>query len=154
MMTEYIKYLRGFIGHRPILQVGASVIVEDAQGRVLLQKRADNQCWGYHGGSVELDECVEDAAARELHEETGLIADEMKLWRVFSGPDTHYVYPNGDEVSNVDLVFICRKYHGEIKRQESEVTELRFFAVDEMPENISPPIARALREYADMRKKK
>ena len=152
-MTEYIKYLRAFVGHRPVLQVGASIIVEDEDGRVLLQKRRDNHCWGYHGGSVELDEKVEDAAARELYEETGLIADEMHLWRVFSGPDTHYVYPNGDEVSNVDLVFICRRYHGEIRRQESEVEEIRFFAPDEIPENISPPIAAALKAYVAMRNK-
>ena len=153
-MTEYIKYLRAYIGHQPILQVGASVIVEDEAGRILLQKRTDNGCWGYHGGSVELDECVEDAAKRELYEETGLIADELQLWRVFSGPETHYVYPNGDEVSNVDLVFVCRKYHGETKRQESEVAELKFFTLDEIPENISPPIAKALREYVRMRKNK
>ena len=152
-MTEYIKYLRSYIGHLPILQVGASVIVEDEAGRILLQKRMDNGCWGYHGGSVELDECVEDAAARELYEETGLIADELHLWRVFSGPQTHYVYPNGDEVSNIDLVFVCRKYHGEMKRQESEVAELKFFDLDEIPEKISPPIAQALWEYVQMRKK-
>ena len=152
-MTEYIKYLRAFVGHRPVLQVGASIIVEDENGRILLERRGDNHWWAYPGGSVELDECVEDAAARELYEETGLIADDLQLWRVFSGLDTHYVYPNGDEVSNIDLVFICRKYHGDIKRQESEVEELRFFAPEEVPENISPPIARALREYVAMRKK-
>ena len=152
-MTEYIKYLRGYVGHQPVLQVGASVIVEDADGRILLQKRADNHCWGYHGGAVELDERVEDAAARELYEETGLIADKLQLWRVFSGPETHYVYPNGDEVSNVDLVFICRKYHGELRRQESEVEELRFFSLDEIPEKLSPPIAAALKAYVESRRK-
>ena len=74
-MSGYIMDLRKIVGHRPLLQVGASVIVEDAQGRILLQKRADNHCWGYAGGSVELDEVVEEAARRELREETGLIAD-------------------------------------------------------------------------------
>ena len=145
-MTEYIKYLRAYIGHQPILQVGASVIVEDENGRILLQKRTDNGCWGYHGGSVELDECVEDAAKRELYEETGLIADELQLWRVFSGPETHYVYPNGDEVSNVDLVFVCRKYHGDMRPQKSELSELRFFPPDQLPE-ISEPIIPVFREY-------
>ena len=71
-MSGYIMDLRKIVGHRPLLQVGASVIVEDEKGRVLLQKRTDNHCWGYPGGSTELDERVEDAAARELREETGL----------------------------------------------------------------------------------
>ena len=62
-MSEYILGLRALVGHRPLLQVGAGVIVEDAQGRVLLQKRRDNHCWGYAGGSVELDEKVEGRRA-------------------------------------------------------------------------------------------
>ena len=73
-MSNYILDLRKLVGHRPLLQVGASVIVEDAEGRILLQLRSDNLCWGYAGGSVELDEVVEDAAKRELLEETGLTA--------------------------------------------------------------------------------
>ena len=76
-MSDYILDLRKIVGHRPLLQVGASVIVEDETGRILLQLRHDNHCWGYPGGSVELDEVVEDAARRELLEETGLVAGEM-----------------------------------------------------------------------------
>ena len=91
----YIMDLRKIVGHRTLLQVGASVIVEDEQGRVLLQKRTDNHCWGYPGGSTELDERVEDAAARELLEETGLTANNLELFGVFSGPELHYTYPNG-----------------------------------------------------------
>ena len=104
-MSDYILDLRRLVGHRPLLQVGASVIVEDPQGRILLQLRSDNGCWGYPGGSIELDEVVEEAARRELWEETGLIAHRLELFGIFSGPEMHYVYPNGDEVSNVDLVF-------------------------------------------------
>ena len=55
-MSNYIMDLRKIVGHRPLLQVGASVIVEDNEGRILLQLRSDNLCWGYSGGSVELDE--------------------------------------------------------------------------------------------------
>ena len=47
--------LRKLVGHRPLLQVGASVIVEDREGRVLLQRRTDNHLWGYSGGSVEVE---------------------------------------------------------------------------------------------------
>ena len=77
-MSNYIMDLRKLVGHRPLLQVGASVIVEDAEGQILLQLRSDNLCWGYAGGSVELDEVVEDAAKRELLEETGYVSDEWQ----------------------------------------------------------------------------
>lgn len=147
-MSGYIMDLRKIVGHRPLLQVGAGVIVENEKGEVLLQKRADNHCWGYAGGSVELDEVVEDAARRELYEETGLIAREIELFGVFSGPDTHYVYPNGDEVSNVDIVFLCRDYEGTLRCQEGEVEQLRFFPADALPEKLSPPIRKPLLSWA------
>ena len=139
--------LRKIVGRRPLLQVGASVIVEDKEGRILLQLRSDNHCWGYAGGSVELDEVVEEAAKRELFEETGLVANDLELFGVFSGIDTHYVYPNGDEVSNVDIVYICKDYSGELCCQQGEVDDLRFFEVDKIPDNISKPIERPLRQY-------
>ncbi len=148
-MSGYIMDLRRIVGHRPLLQVGAGVIVEDGQGRILLQLRSDNHCWGYAGGSVELDEVVEEAAARELFEETGLRANSLQLFGVFSGKDTHYVYPNGDEVSNVDIVYVCKDYSGELRCQAGEVDELRFFAPSEIPENLSPPIRRVLLSYVE-----
>lgn len=144
----YILDLRKFVGHRPLIQVGAGIIVEDEQGRVLLQLRSDNHCWGYCGGSLEVDEKAEDAARRELLEETGLVAESLELFGVYSGPELHYVYPNGDEVSNVDIVFLCRKFSGKLKCQEEEVRELRFFPADALPENLSPPIRPALLQWA------
>lgn len=151
-MSDYIMELRKIVGHRSLLQVGASVIVENEKGEILLQKRADNHCWGYAGGSVDLDEVVEEAARRELFEESGLIAQEMELFGVFSGKDTHYVYPNGDEVSNVDIVYICKKYDGTLKCQENEVEELRFFSADALPEPLSPPIRIPLLQWAALKR--
>ena len=150
-MADYILDLRKAVGHRCLLQVGASVIVEDRQGRILLEKRTDNGLWGYPGGGTELDERVEDAAKRELLEETGLTANSMALFGVFSGPETHYVYPNGDEVSNVDVVFLCRNWTGTIRPQEEEVSEIRFFSAADMPpvEQLSPPIRPALLKWRE-----
>ena len=152
-MSNYIMDLRKIVGHRPLLQVGASVIVEDSEGRVLLQLRSDNHCWGYAGGSVELDENVEDAAKRELLEETGLIAHRLELFGVFSGKDTHYIYPNGDEVSNVDIVYLCRDFSSTLKCQKGEVDDLKFFHVDEIPENISQPIRKALLKWIEQKRR-
>ncbi len=143
----YIIDLRKLVGHTPLMQVGASVIVEDECGRVLFQLRSDNHCWGYCGGSVDLGEKVEEAAKRELYEETGLVAHSLSLFGVFSGEETHYVYPNGDEVYNIDIVYICKDYSGNLIPQKGEVDDLRFFELSEIPENISQPIKKPLEEY-------
>ena len=67
----YIMDLRAYVGHRPLIQVGSSVFVEDGQGRVLLQLRSDNHQWSYSAaGSMEPGESAEDTARRELLEET------------------------------------------------------------------------------------
>ena len=151
-MKEYMKRLRELVGHEHVLQCGASVILINEKGEMLLQKRRDNGCWGYAGGAVELGENTEVAARRELLEETGLIADKLELYGVFSGAEQHYIYPNGDEVSNVAIVYVCREYHGELKCQESEVLELRYFPLDALPDNLSPPVANIIRKYAEEHK--
>lgn len=147
-MADYIMGLRRLVGKRPLLQVGASVICLNAVGDILLQKRRDNNCWCYPGGSIELDELVEDAARRELLEEMGITAGKLLLWGVFSGPQTHYVYPNGDEVSCVDIVYECRDYTGAIIPDPAEVVDFGFFAPDGLPQPLSPPIAHVLLQYA------
>jgi 8-oxo-dGTP pyrophosphatase MutT (NUDIX family)/nitroreductase len=151
-MSGYIQQMRKLVGHKTILQCGASVIVENEKGEILFQLRNDNNYWGYAGGSVELDEVVEEAAKRELFEETGLIADKLELFGIFSGEDMHYTYPNGDEVSNVDIVFLCKSYSGTLKCDYDEGRELKFFSIDHMPENISPPIVKVINHYINSRK--
>ncbi len=147
-MSDYIMDMRRLVGKRPLLQVGASVICVNEAGELLLQRRQDNDCWAYPGGSLELDEPVEDAARRELAEEMGLLAGALTLWNVFSGPERHYVYPNGDEVSCVDIVYICRQWTGEVQLQVSEVSDWGWFAPDALPQPLSPPVAKIIRSFA------
>ncbi len=149
-MSDYIMDLRKIVGRRTIIQCGASVICVNGRGEMLLGRRADNHMWGYSGGSVEIDERVEDCAKRELYEEMGLVADELEFFCVNSGPEAHYVYPNGDEVSNIEIVYICRKYHGEPKPQEGEVDELRYFTPGEVKlEEISPPLRAVVKRFIE-----
>lgn len=146
-MTEYIKTIRRKVGHDPVMQVGASVIVINEKNELLLQQRADSGSWGYHGGSVDLGEDVESAARRELTEETGLIAEKLTLLGVFSGENMHWIYPNGDEVYNVDIVYMCRDYTGDLRPQADEVRQLAWFPVHQLPEHIFEPNQPALKAY-------
>lgn len=146
-MEDYIKELRGLIGCRPIIHGAGSVIIENEQGRILLGKRTDNHLWGYAGGGMELGESTEECARRELREEMGLEADELELFMVNSGPESHMVYPDGNEVYYVEVIYRCRKYHGELRRQPEEIEDLRFFAPGEITlEMISPPIRPVFRK--------
>lgn len=145
---SYMSKMRKLLGHQTIIQCAASIIIINDKGELLLGKRTDNGYWGYSGGSIEIDEKVEDCARRELKEEMGLIADELEFFYINSGKECHYVYPNGDEVSNVEIIFLCHKFHGEIKAQKEEMSELRFFRPEEITsEMISPPIRPVIAEY-------
>ena len=146
-MDGYIMELRKIVGHRTLIQCAASVIILNEQGQVLLGKRSDNGFWGYSGGSVEIDEPVEECAKRELYEEMGLTANSLEFFMINSGPQAHYVYPNGDEVSNVEIIYICRDYSGTPRMADGEMTELRFFEPTDLPP-ISPPIREVMKNLA------
>ena len=147
-MTGYMAEMRKLVGHRAIIQCAASIICVDPEGRILLGRRSDNHKWGYSGGAVEIDERVEDCARRELFEEMGLSAEALEFFCVNSGPEAHYIYPNGDEVSNFEIVYICRKWGGEPTASDGEMEELRFFSREEINlSEISPPIRHVVKAF-------
>jgi len=148
-LREYFQQ-NPYIGEnkKPSQLVGASVIVYK-DGKILLQQRQDNKCWGYHGGRVELGEVVEDAAKRELFEETGLTANSLKLFGVFSGSKLHHVYPDGNEVYIIDTVYTCDDFSGTVLMQSEECLDLQWFDFESIPANLSPPIIPALIKFIE-----
>ena len=129
----YISEMRKIVGHRPLVVTAATAIVYDAEKGLLFEKRADNGKWCVPGGSVELGERLEDALAREVREETGLEVADGELFEVKA--NVHMVYPNQDEVYYTDVVYVVRRFSGELSHDE-ESTELRWFPTDQLPEGI------------------
>ncbi len=144
----YIEDLRKFVGHSPLLLVGAGMLITDRRGWLLMGLRTDNLCWGIPGGGMEMGETLEETARRETTEETGLVVNSLSLFGVYSGPEFFYTYPNGDQVHNVSVVYQSSDFSGEPGTSD-EHSAWDFFDPDHLPEPISQPIRVILREWRE-----
>lgn len=130
----YVEELRAVVGHRPLIFVGAVVVIVDEEGRLLLEERKfPKDVWGLPGGLMELGESTEDTAKREVMEETGLTVDELNLINVYSGPQHFVVAENGDEFYVVTIAYYSNKYQGELIVDQKESLSFQFFSPTELP---------------------
>lgn len=129
---NYIKWIRSKVGHEKIILVFAGGCIFNAQGEVLLQKRADSNQWGFPGGAIEIGETPQMAAVREVKEETGLDVEAGKLIGIYT--DCDMKYPNGDQAQSICIAFEMKIVGGELLCDQEESLELRYFPLDQMPE--------------------
>jgi 8-oxo-dGTP diphosphatase len=133
-MSEYIRRLRLKIGHELLFMPGATGIVIDEAGQVLLHRRSDNGQWWLPGGAIDPGEEPADAVVREVWEETGVRVVPERVLGVYGGLDHFGRYPNGDEIGMVSVVFVCRPVGGEPAVNDEESLEVRYFLPDALPE--------------------
>ena len=86
------------------------VVIPSERGVVLIRRASEPFAgqWALPGGFVELGETVEEAAAREAAEETGLAVEVARLIGVYSEPERD---PRGH---NVSVAFLVRVLSGEL----------------------------------------
>lgn len=130
---SYITDLRKYVGHKPLLNIGATVIVTNDKNELLLNLRSDTNTWGIIGGGMELEESLEQTASRELFEEAGLRAERFELLGVLSGEELYFKYPNGDETYNVIVLYRAIGVSGEPCINDSESRKLAFWDLDTLP---------------------
>ena len=123
-----------------LLQDGAAAIIVNDKGQILLQSRTDNERWGLPGGCQELGERFEETVIREVKEETNLdiTEDNLELVGIIAGGTRRKEYPNGDVVINNTALYCVKNYTGEVK-WDSESKEMKFFDLDNLPENQHDP---------------
>ena len=131
----YIEEIRELVGHRPLILVGALVIVVNDSKEILLQQRTSPYgIWGIPGGLMELGESVEETGRRELFEETGITVGKLNLIDIFSGSEYFVKCANGDEFYSVTMAYYSDEIiNGKLINDENEALELRYFKIDKIP---------------------
>lgn len=124
---------------------GVKVIATDSAGQVLLVKPVYASTWQLPGGGVHRFEHPAEAAARELHEETGIevTAESLQLREVLMSThegksDTVIVY--GAVMESVEPVPDGR-----------EIAAAAWFSTDQLPDDIAGSVRRRLFEAGEHR---
>ncbi len=111
--------------------------VFDADGRLLLIRRSDNQKWAMPGGVFEVGESPAEGTIREVFEETGLRVRPLRLIGVFDSRfwgtrSRHHIY---------HFVFLCEPIHPirfDPPEFALESLERGWFSETSLPEDLDP----------------
>jgi 8-oxo-dGTP diphosphatase len=108
----------------PSFMIGASAVVQDSEGRVLLLKHTYRKHldWGLPGGWLKRTESPEHGLEREVFEETGFTVRVTELLAAGSLED-----------SQLDLMYRCEFLGGTYVANE-ETSAARWVHVSELPE--------------------
>lgn len=115
--------------HYPRVEPCVITIVEKGDRILLLRHRQRNQdLWCCLAGFVEVGESLEHALKREIFEETGLEVDNIRYMGSQSWP-----FPD-----QLMFAFYAEWKSGEIRVQEDEISEARWFPRDCIPVSPQP----------------
>jgi ADP-ribose pyrophosphatase YjhB (NUDIX family) len=129
-LTHDLKRGRDFIG------VTVVFYCHDGQGRILMHKRSarcrDEQgAWDCGGGSMEFGETFEDTVKREIFEEYGVQAEDLRLVKAQNVIREH----NGKMTHWVSVLFVVRVDPDQVKIGDPEkMDEIGWFLESEFPE--------------------
>jgi len=102
---------------RPAVTVDVVIVTRAKRRRVLLVRRKHAPfagMWALPGGFVEMDEALDAAARRELYEETGVRAGQLKQLHTFGDPRRD---PRGRTIS---VVYLAQVQMRQLKPQAAD----------------------------------
>jgi len=117
---------------RPAVTSDIAVLRVEEVPEILLVQRKDppfEGMWALHGGFMDMDETLEEAARRELEEETGIRAGELIRFDTYDKPGRD---PRGRTITQV-FVMIWKEGMG-IPVAGSDASSLAWFDLTGLPE--------------------
>jgi ADP-ribose pyrophosphatase YjhB (NUDIX family)/ribosomal protein S18 acetylase RimI-like enzyme len=139
---DFVLTLRERMGHELLWMPGVTAVVRNEQGEVLLVRRSDNGQWALVSGILEPGEQPAIGLAREIEEETGVVAEVGGLAGVWTQPEV--TYPNGDRAQYLDLCFLATHVSGAARVNDDESTQVGWFALDALPDGLAENSRRKL----------
>ncbi|WP_062203822.1 NUDIX domain-containing protein [Aureimonas sp. AU12] len=123
------------------MTLGVRVAAFDEAGRLFLVRHTYLPGWYMPGGGVDPGETVEDAAHREAREEGNLLLEAPLA--------LHGVFYNRRQGRDHIVVYRCDGARQTAPREpDREIAESGFFALDALPESVTPATRRRLDEMA------
>ncbi len=114
----------------PKVAVGA--IVGNEQGEILLVKRADSGVWLYPTGWADVGYSPAEVALKEVHEETGIECEPVRLLGVIDGMRMGFT-----RFGMYMLLFHCRATGGSLNGHPLETADVGWFGKDNLPHPIA-----------------
>ena len=118
---------------------GVRCVIERGGEVLLIRHTYGERRWYFPGGAVKRGEEPEAAARREAEEEVGIRLPRLVRFGEFTSTDKHmrdHVY-----------CFCGVAPSADVKTHRGEVREARWFAWDELPEDLSPDALRVIERY-------
>jgi len=121
-------------------RIGSAVIVIDGDSVLLgvRGKEPHRGKWVLPGGKVRPFESIDDAARREIREETGLeihVEGQLGVWEIIEPPAEHRVI----------VYSVARPVGGEL-RASSDLADVRYWRIDELDTlDLTPTVRSVLR---------
>jgi ADP-ribose pyrophosphatase YjhB (NUDIX family) len=109
----------------------ASAIITSEEGKILLQRRSDNDLWALPGGTIEIGENISETVKREVKEETGLDVEPEYVTGIYSDPKHVIEYSDGEVRQEFSVCFACKIIRGDLYVSE-ESFEVAFFTPQEI----------------------
>ena len=124
----------------------AAAIITFPENKILLIKRATPPFLGYWalpGGRVEKNEAVEQTVIREVKEETGV---DVEILRKI-GEYHEQGIERGIEYDYHPTCFWVKPVGGFMKKQESEIIEIRLYSLNELPMSLAFEHAKMIKDF-------